>query len=272
MEDVLSTSTFFHNWDPRHVAHSEIGHFHDVYLRPNLVKFIICKLSLLSEYLHNAKSILLLNQILKMSLQAWNESFAKLSTIPLKETYRDRASYGTRKREGKNPVRNWWNRWTLHAGTIVKTFNWSTIIKISSWVRSEPVTWGIHAIPVLPADLAPSWNYAQEFEEDREGGERKRRAGMQRHDGRRFYHPVEFIKKIRCSRRQHLIRCHAQRREILLPRPSLPFPQIHPLFRLPLTILLHLPHWLSHFTPFVLNGFDRGRQKPKLARFSRELY
>lgn len=29
------------------------------------------------------------------------ESFAKLSTIPLKETYRDRASYGTRKREGK---------------------------------------------------------------------------------------------------------------------------------------------------------------------------
>lgn len=75
-----------------------------------------------------------------------------------------------------------------------------------------------------------------------EGGERKRRAGMQRHDGRRFYHPVEFIKKIRCSRRQHLIRCHAQRREILLPRPSLPFPQIHPLFRLPLTILLHLPH------------------------------
>lgn len=103
MEDVLSTSTFFHNWDPRHVAHPEIGHFHDVYLRPNLVKFIIiiCKLSLLSEYLHNAKSILLLNQILKMSLQAWNESFAKLSTIPLKETYRERASYGTRKREGK---------------------------------------------------------------------------------------------------------------------------------------------------------------------------
>lgn len=100
MEDILSTSRFFHNWDPRHVAHSEIGHFHDVYLRPNLVKFIIIifKLSLLSEYLHNAKSILLLNQILKMSLQAWNESFAKLSTIPLKETYRDRASYGTRKK------------------------------------------------------------------------------------------------------------------------------------------------------------------------------
>lgn len=100
MEDVLSTFTFFHNWDPRHVAHPEIGHFHDVYLRPNLVKFIIiiCKLSPLSEYLHNAKSILLLNQILKMSLQAWNESFAKLSTIPLKETYRDRASYGTRKK------------------------------------------------------------------------------------------------------------------------------------------------------------------------------
>lgn len=45
--------------------------------------------------------------------------------------------------------------------------------------------------------------------------ERKRRAGRG-HDGRRFYHPVEFIKKIRCSRRQHLIRRHAQRHGMIL--------------------------------------------------------
>lgn len=111
-------------------------------------------------------------------------------------------------------------------------------------------------------------------------GEGKRRAGMQRgHDGQRFYHPVEFIKKIRCSWRQHLIRCHAQRHEILLDLfpLALPLPDSSSLspshfHDLSITILLHLPHRLSHFTPFVLNGFDRGRQKPKLARFSRELY
>lgn len=75
-------------------------------------------------------------------------------------------------------------------------FNWSTIIKISPSVRSEPVTRGIRAIPALPVDLAPSWNYAQEFEED------QRPTGQDR----RFYRPMEFIKKIRCSQRQHLIR------------------------------------------------------------------
>lgn len=80
------------------------------------------------------------------------------------------------------------------------------------------------------------------------GGERSKRRADER--TRRFYHPVEFIKKIRCSRRQHLIRY--QRREILLDSfpltrnssSSSVFHDLSPNDR-PSTSRL------SHFTPFV---------------------
>ena len=47
-------------------------------------------------------------------------------------------------------------------------------------------------LSLLPVDLAPSWNYAQEFEKDQQ---------RSRGQGQQFYRSVEFIKKIHCSRR-----------------------------------------------------------------------
>ena len=106
----------------------------------------------------------------------------------------------------------------MNPRTIVKTFNWSTIIKISSWgsigasyVRN-PRNPSTTRRPRSVVELCAGIRGESEEEGERE---RKRRAGRG-HDGRRFYHPVEFIKKIRCSRRQHLIRRHAQRHGMIL--------------------------------------------------------
>lgn len=150
-----------------------------------------------------------------MSLQAWNDE-TKISFHDSIERIVSRPSFCPETRRhgrGKKKKNATRNRWTLERSS--RRLIGARLLKYLLGVRSEPVTWGIRAIPVLPADLAPSWNYAQEFEENRRRRERERRAGRG-HDGRRFYHPVEFIKKIRCSRRQHLIRRHAQRHGMIL--------------------------------------------------------
>lgn len=153
-----------------------------------------------------------------MSLQAWNDE-TKISFHDSIERIVSRPSFCPEtRRHGRGKKKKKRNSKSMNPRTIVKTFNWSTIIKISSWgsigasyVRN-PRNPSTTRRPRSVVELCAGIRGESEEEGERE---RKRRAGRG-HDGRRFYHPVEFIKKIRCSRRQHLIRRHAQRHGMIL--------------------------------------------------------